>query len=311
MADQGKEPVLHNEALEEAIKVFKGDQSNENLAKIMMQLERATVMQPAMLPKEADMQKVQSLIEKSQGGKVPVKLTGQTQPRPIILKNDKGDQFFAVFTSQSQMPADQKYPAMMFLPFKACSQMAAREELKLTGVVLNPFTDNLVIHKAALDMLNKKNGQILTEDKIARDGLSGNFYQDRQGFMEKIGKEKEGYVFDCYREAYKKEKGDQAPFQYRQEDFGVIILNISDTLHMARIGLAEGGAIKGVCLCAFCCYNPQTDEGIYYLIQRGPQKQRNRLLTVDGQGTCTDIGEAPEEGSELYELMGRVPWAEQ
>ena len=25
MADQGKEPVLHNEALEEAIKVFKGD----------------------------------------------------------------------------------------------------------------------------------------------------------------------------------------------------------------------------------------------------------------------------------------------
>ena len=140
MADQGKEPVLHNKALEEAIKVFKGDQSNENLAKIMMQLERATVMQPAMLPKEADMQKVQSLIEKSQGGKVPVKLTGQTQPRPIILKNDKGDQFFAVFTSQSQMPADQKYPAMMFLPFKACSQMAAREELKLTGVVLNPFT---------------------------------------------------------------------------------------------------------------------------------------------------------------------------
>ena len=66
-----------------------------------------------------------------------------------------------------------------------------------------------------------------------------------------------------------------------------------------------------MCLCAFCCYNPQTDEGIYYLIQRGPQKQRNRLLTVDGQGTCTDIGEAPEEGSELYELMGRVPWAEQ
>ena len=48
MADQGKEPVLHNEALEEAIKVFKGDQSNENLAKIMMQLERATVMQPAI-----------------------------------------------------------------------------------------------------------------------------------------------------------------------------------------------------------------------------------------------------------------------
>lgn len=311
MADQGKEPVLHNEALEEAIKVFKGDQSNENLAKIMMQLERATVMQPAMLPKEADMQKVQSLIEKSQGGKVPVKLTGQTQPRPIILKNDKGDQFFAVFTSQSQMPADQKYPAMMFLPFKACSQMAAREELKLTGVVLNPFTDNLVIHKAALDMLNKKNGQILMEDKIARDGLSGDFYKDKRGFMENIGKEKESYVLACYREAYQKETGGKAPFPYGQEDFGVIILNISDTLHMARIGLAEGETVKGTCLCGFCCYNPQTDEGIYYLIQKGLGKQKNRLLTVDERGVCADAGEAPEEGSELFDLMGRVPWAKE
>ena len=45
------------------------------------------------------MQKVQSLIEKSQGGKVPVKLTGQTQPRPIILKNDKGDQFCGIYKS--------------------------------------------------------------------------------------------------------------------------------------------------------------------------------------------------------------------
>lgn len=309
MAEQGKEPVLHNEALEDAIKTFKGDQSNENLVKILMQLEKATVMQPAMLPKETDMQKVQSLIEKSQGGKVPVKLTGQTQPRPIILKNDKGDQFFAVFTNQSQIPAKQKYPAMMFLPFKACSQMAAREELKLTGIVLNPFTDNLVLHKAALEMLNKKAVQILAEDKIARDGISGDFYKDKQGFMEKIGNEKESHVLSCYREAYKKEKGDKAPFPYRQEDFGVIILNISDTLHMARIGLAEGGAIKGVCLCAFCCYNPQTDEGIYYLIQKGPGKQKNRLLTVDERGVCADVGEAPEEGSELYELMGRVPWA--
>lgn len=309
MAEQGKEPVLHNEALEDAIKAFKGDQSNENLVKIMMLLERATVMQPAMLPKETDMQKVQSLIEKSQGGKVPVKLTGQTQPNPIILKNDKGDQFFAVFTNQSQIPAGQKYPAMMFLPFQACSRMAAREELKLTGIVLNPFTDNLVLHKAALEMLNKKTAQMLAEDKIARDGLSRDFYKDKQGFMEKIGKEKESCVLAFYQEAYKKERGDKVPFPYRQEDFGVIILNISETLHMARIGLAEGGAIKGVCLCAFCCYNPQTDEGIYYLIQKGPGKQKNRLFTVDERGTCADAGEAPEEGSELFELMERVPWA--
>ncbi len=309
MAEQGKEPVLHNEALEEAVKVFMGSQTNENLVKIMMVLEKAMVIQPALLPKEADPKEIQSLIEKSQGGKTPVKLSGQAQPRPIIVKNDKGEQFFAVFTAKEQIPAQQRYPAMMFLPFRACAQMAVKPELQLSGVVLNPFTDNLVLHKAALEMMNRR-GQILTEDKIARDGLSGRFYEDRQSFMEKIGKEKENFVLDCYQESYRQEKGESAAFPYRAEDFAVMTLNISDTLHMARIGLAEGGSVKGSCLSAFCCYNPQTEEGIYYLIQKGAPKQRNKLLTVDEHGVCTEAGEAPEEGSELFELMGRVPWAE-
>ena len=80
---------------------------------------------------------------------------------------------------------------------------------------------------------------------------------------------------------------------------------------MARIAHAEGGAVKGACLCVFCCYNPQSGEGIYYLIWRGGRGRRNRLFTVDEGGVCRELGEAPEEGSELFELMGKVPWAEQ
>lgn len=309
MAEQNKEPALHNEALEEAMKAFKTNQSNENLVKIMTHLEKATVMQPAFLPQGVDQQKLQNLIR--EGRKEPVKLAGGEQPRPIILKNNSGDQFFAVFTGKSQIPENQKYPVMMFLPFKECAKMAAREELKLSGVVLNPFTDNLTIHKAALEMMNRKEAQLSAEDKIARDGFSARFYGDKQGFMERISAEKESFVFACYQEAYRKECGDGPAFPYRQEDFGVIVLNISDTLHMARIALAEGGAVKGACLCVFCCYNPQSGEGIYYLILRGGRGQRNRLFTVEESGVCRELGEAPEEGSELFELMGKVPWAEQ
>ena len=159
-------------------------------------------------------------------------------------------------------------------------------------------------------MMNRKDVQISSEDKIARDVLSKRFYEDRQGFMDRIGSEKEAFAFACYREAWLKERGDGTAFPYRQEDFGVIALNISDTLHMARIGLAEGGAVKGLCLSVFCCYNPRSGEGIYYLIIKGAPKQKNKLLTVDEQGVCAEIGEAPDEGSELYDLMGRVPWAE-
>ena len=310
MAEQGKEPVLHNEELEAAVKAFKAEQTNEKMLKIMIYLEKATVMQPAVLPKDFDPQKIQSLIKDSQGGKIPVKLTGQTRPSPIVLKNEKGEKFFAVFTGKGQIPEGQRYPAAMFLPFRECAKTALRKEFGISGIVLNPFTDNLVLHTAVLEALSRKEAQILPEDRIARDLLPGRFYRDKAEFMEKIGREKESFVFSCYEEAYRNLQGEKAVFPYRKDDFGVITLNISDTLHMARMALAEGGTVKGVTLCAFCCYNPETGEAIYYLIQRGGKGQKNRLLTVDKQGTCADAGEAPEEGSELFELMGKVPWAE-
>ena len=310
MEGQGKEPVLHNEELEAAVKEFKGNQTKDRLLKILSYLGKATVMQPAVLPKDLDPQKVQELMKESQGGKMPVELTGQKKPSPIILKNDKGEQFFAVFTGKEQIPREQKYPAMIFLPFRECAKAAVKKEFGLSGIVLNPFTDNLVLYTAVLEGLNGKAVQILPEDKIARDNFSERFYKNKADFMEKIGSEKESFVFACYEEAYRRLLGEKAVFPYTKENFHVITLNISDTLHMARIMLAEGGIIRGVCLCAFCCYNPKTGEGIYYLIQKGAKQQQNKLLTVDEQGRCLELGEAPEEGSELYELIGKVPWAE-
>ena len=46
------------------------------------------------------------------------------------------------------------------------------------------------------------------------------------------------------------------------------------------------------------------------MILRGAKGQRNRLFTVDERGVCSELGEAPEEGSELFELMEKVPWGE-
>ena len=150
MAEQGKEPSLHNEELEAAVKDFKADQTKEKMLKIMTCLEKATVMQPGA----------------GQNGKVPVRMTNQTKPAPIVLKNDKGEQFFAVFTGKGQIPENQRFPAMMYLPFKECAKMAAKKESGLAGIVLNPFTDNLVLHMAGLEALNEKHSQLSVEDRI-------------------------------------------------------------------------------------------------------------------------------------------------
>ncbi len=314
MERQKKEPELHNEELGKAIEEFKKKQTNENMVKIMQRLEKATVMQPAFLPAGTDKEDIRKMIQQSQGGKVPLKLNAQSRPRPVVLKNDKGEQFFAVFTGKEHVPAGQKYPAMMFLPFIECSKMAARAELQLKGIVVNPFTDNLTLNKPALDLMNNKAAKqgapalIPIGDRIIQTFLPGKFHQDKQGFMQKISQEKEEYVAELFCEAFKSLKGDNAACPYQKKDFELMVLNFSDTLQMARIGLAEGGAVKSQCISAFCFYNPKTGEDIYYLIKKGAKGSPNLLLSVDEKGSISELGDAPAEGSELYGLVGRVPW---
>ncbi len=314
MTVQNKEPALHNEPLEAAIKNFKTDQSNENMVKILSSLAQATVMQPVFLPADADKAALRKLIEKSQSEKTPVQPGAGTRPLPVVLKNEKGEQFFAIFTGKSQIPEKQKYPGIMYIPFRECARLAVKENLQLAGVVLNPFTDNLVLHKAALDMINQNvakqtaNVELSLGDAIAQMELPRNFHQDRRKFMEEIAGKKEEFVAECYRAGCRKFKGENAACPYQKTDFDVMILNVSDTLHMARIGFTEGGAVKGLCISALCFHNPQTDEGIYYFLKKGGKGSPNLLFSVDEKNVCTGLGEAPPEGRELYELINRVPW---
>ncbi len=313
MVMQGKEPELHNEQLEAAVQEFKKDQTNENMVKIMLLLEKACVMQPAFLP-AGNKEDIQRLMKQGQAGKAPLVLSPQMQPRPVILKNDKGEQFFGVFTGKAQIPQKQKYQAMLFVPFRECSKMAARKELQLKGIVLNPFTDNLTLHMAALELMNnklEKQGapvKVPPADIIMQVKLPERFHQDRKGFMQEIVQGKEEAVAGIFREAYQKIAGEGAKCPYQAADFEVMALNISETLQMVRIGFPESSAVKGQYLSGFCFFGPKTGDGIVYLVRRGAKGSPNLLCAVDEKGVCTELGEAPSEGSELYELIGRVPW---
>jgi len=149
---------------------------------------------------------------------------------------------------------------------------------------------------------------MLPGDRIMIKELPGRFHQDRAGFMQEISTGKEDFAEAFFRESYRKIKGENVPCPYRKTDFEVLSLNISGTLQMARIGLSESGSAKGQFTSAFCFYNPEAGEGIYYLLRKGVKGGRNKLLCVDEKGACSELGDAPSEGSELYELIEKVPW---
>ncbi len=311
-----KQPEVHNKQLEVAMKEFKENQTKENMINILRYLEQARIMQPALLPPGMKKEEIDNLIAKSENGKIPQELSAKMRPQPMVIKNPQGERFFLVYTDKEQIPKSQKYPAILFIPFADCAGLAVNPNLKLSGVVVNPFTDNLIIHKAALEAMSQKmarQGQVpvgLSEaDQVIQVEMAKRFHKDRHRFMNDLSLGKEEFVSDCYQEYHKEKDGEESASPYRPEDFEVMVLNISGNMQMAQIGLKDNRRMGAICLSSYCFYNPETEETVYYIIKIGSAGSVNLLACIDKNGGCTELGPAPEEGEELYTLMNRVPWA--
>lgn len=55
-----------------------------------------------------------------------------------------------------------KSQALLSMPFPACNSVAANEKLDLAGMVINPFTDNLVLKKELVQKLHE------ADEKLAK-----------------------------------------------------------------------------------------------------------------------------------------------
>ena len=316
MAEQMKQPVLHNEELEALIKVFRDAQTKENMMKILQLLDKTLIMQPALLPPNVDKATVEKLAKAG-----TVKMDGKVRPQPVVFKNSNGESFFPVFTSKEQIPAGQKYPAMLFVPFKECAKLASRPEAKLNGIVVNPFTDNLILHQAAfqgnspvmaavqkVEELSPKQKQAVLRNKIAGVEIPRRFFREKEVFLDFVGEDREERICTIFRDFYEEDKTIQEAFPYETGDFEVMSLNISDTIRLLRIGLPEKNCLIGSITSVLMFLNPVTGQAVCYAIKKGEKGKGNTFGEIDADGKYLDKGEAPGEGEELYTLMGQLPW---
>lgn len=306
MANQNKEPVLHNEQLEKAIDIFRTEQTKENMNKIMTLLESSTIMQPAVFP--------------HQGG-LPTKKIN-LQPRPAILKNQSGESFFPIFTSKNHIPEEQKYPAMLYVRFSECAKLAAKPELNLKGIVINPFTHNLVLHRPAyaesakiqetlkkIEELTPKQKDAVVCSRISGSVIPKLFFDKKEAFLEEVAQNKEKRIVEIFQEQYEKDPVTKGHFPYDEQDFEVMNLYISDSLRLLRIGLPQSCVIGGSYSSIFLFLNPQSQETLCFSVKKGGQGKPNTFGKITEQGNYEELGEAPAEGEELYRLMEMVPWA--
>ena len=128
---------ITNDRLEQAIKEYATEHTKEKLTEVLNLLRPTKLLVPAMLQ-------------------------APDKPAPCFLKSNSGEQYFVVYTSKAQMENSPKSQALLSMPFPACNSVAANEKLDLAGMVINPFTDNLVLKKELVQKLHE------ADEKLAK-----------------------------------------------------------------------------------------------------------------------------------------------
>lgn len=280
---------ITNDRLEEAIKQYAAERTKENLSAILNLLRPTKLLVPAML-------------------KAP------DQPTPCFLKNNSGEQFLVVYTSKAQIPEEPKSQAILSMPFPACNNIVVKPELELTGMVINPFTDNLILKKELIQKLHEadqKAGQmkqikmtpeqfnVFVKKQVEFGVLPKRLFTEGAEFVEQLCEEKESFVNQIFAETYKEAK----LYPYTENDYSVMALDIAEDLTLVRVDLPEKGLVPPLCYRIYITFNPLTKKAGYYTIEMTKEKNVRLLGQMHPDGKHTDCGEAPVEGAELQKIM--------
>lgn len=280
---------ITNDKLEQAIKTYAAERTKENLSIVLNLLRPTKLLVPAML-------------------KAP------NQPTPCFLKNNEGDQFLVVYTSKDQIPEEPKSQAILSMPFPACNNIVVKPELKLTGMVINPFSDNLVLKTELIQKLHEadqKAGQmkqikmtpeqfnVFVKKQVEFGVMPKRLFAEGEEFVQKLCDEKESFVNEIFAAAYREAK----LYPYTENDYSVMALDIAEDLTLIRVDLPEKGLVAPLCYRVYITFNPQSKKAGYYTIEMTQEKGVRLLGEMLADGKHADHGAAPVEGAELQKVM--------
>jgi hypothetical protein len=287
---------ITNDKLEEAIKVYAAERNKENLSAVLNLLRPTRLLVPAML-------------------KAP------DQPTPCFLRNNEGEQFLAVYTSKTQIPKEPKSQAILSMPFPACNKMVVRPELQISGMVINPFSDNLVLKKALIEKLHEADEKatqsrqvkmtpaqftVFVKKQVEFGVLPKRLFAEKETFVNRICDEKEAFVNEIFAEAFHEPK----LYPYGENDYSVMALDIAEDMTLIRLDLPERDMAVPLCYRVYLTFNPLTGKCAYFTIEMTQQKDVRLLGGVGEDGKHIDYGEAPVEGAELQKIMDLARLAE-
>ena len=313
---------LKNEAVEEAMKAFLADKTNQTMANLMAVMRDARFLVPADFPPDVKKQ----VIEKAKRGE---KVDTKIAPRmlPIIVQNQNGEHFAPAYTSIEQMKTNAKYPAILNVTIDELLRIGSAPQLNLKGIILNPDTDKMILPPKFIDAMKQvKAAQTQPQPKPGVQGqekdikmsraqfelfarrtcewgiIPGAVHKEKAEFMKKLEEQQGRFMAALYRQPY----GDKIPFPYSEKDFDIMILDIDEETCVASIELPKQNLAPHMAASMYIVWNPKNDEMHYFTIEQRPQGEENVLCGFGENGKREELQTAPAAGNEISAVLDLV-----
>lgn len=248
---------------------------------------------------------------------VPANLNDKKQPVPCFIRNKEGKLFLPIYTSKTQIPKEPKSPAVLNMPYLAVNQMAVRPELKCDGIVINPFSNNLIfkaelLHKIDEVEKNRKNAQntgtktvkmsqreyaVFERKQFEFRFLPKKFFEEGSRFIDTLCEKKEEYIDNLFEESYQQKR----LYPYLPEEFSVMAMGISEELLVIRIDMPNRDMDRTSCHRIYLTWSSGEKKGRFFTIEKA--EQGNILGEVTSDWKHVNYGVAPVEGAEISRLL--------
>lgn len=286
---------VNNDKLEELIDVYTKDQTVDNLNALVRVLHDCRVLSPANLNEEG-------------------------KPMPCLISSEVNGTFLPIYTSKAQIPAEPKSPAVLNVPYMAANGIALNEGENIIGMVINPFTQNLVLKSELLKRIDEIDKAIKEAPKVQRLKLTpeqyvsferhqfeavhmpNRLFAEGQEFVDALCARKEELIDEFYEASYQQNR----LYPYLPEDFSVMPMDLSEEMLIVRIDFPAKNIVQGCSQRAYIAWNKKEQTARYFLIEAIIQNAPMTLAEVTADHKHISRGEAPVEGAELQRILDIV-----
>ena len=303
---------LDNSRLEQLAEEFVKDRQKEKYAKVMEILEKSVVIVPVMQPQGLD-EETQRMMREGKS----VRISGQAQITPCLLRKETGEQVLPIYTSAAQIPRERKSPAVLAMPFHVCLSMVMSDQSHVKAMALNPFTHNFVIPKEILEVAAKRRDTMkntktirvtkeqfgqLVHNRVVLQLLPQYLFEHGEEGLNELQRHEGIFMLQFYKDSYP--EGKTEDIAVSPEEFSVMTMNVTQDMQITRVDLPDRMNTKGMCYRVYAVRLHESGKIFYYTLEKTEQGNYIGQVTSDRKHELMEP--VPDNGAEIEAVMNLV-----